>query len=153
MNQGFDEKERSLRVQSALNAGGAAVTDPLFCDSEFFDARDLVLVKYEMLRRVRVDKMPVVKAAATFGFSRSGFYKTLTAWERSGVVGLLPMRPGPRGASKLTDDVLAYLDQQIAVTGPLRASDLAARLREERGIRVHPRSIERALARRKKRVR
>ena len=69
-----------------------AVIDPLFDQSEFFDPRDLMLVKYEMLRRVRVDGVSVVEAAERFGFSRAGFYKTLSAFQRMGLVGLIPAR-------------------------------------------------------------
>jgi len=37
--------------------------------------RDVVQVKYEMLRRVRVDQVPMARAARAFGFSRPAFYQ------------------------------------------------------------------------------
>ena len=37
---------------------------------DFFDARDLVQVKYEMVRKTDVEDVPVAVAAAAFGFSR-----------------------------------------------------------------------------------
>lgn len=51
MHDSDGQKEQHLRKHGALNIGSEAVTDPLFGDSEFFDPRDVVLVKYEMLRR------------------------------------------------------------------------------------------------------
>jgi transposase len=153
MSGSDDQKEQHLRKQGAFYADANAVADPLFDQSEFFDPRDLVLVKYEMLRRVQGDGIPVVEAAKRFGFSRAGFYKTLSAFQRLGLVGLIPARPGPRQAHKLTDAVLGFIDAQLAERGPLAAADLAALLFQEREVCVHPRSIERALARRKKRGR
>ncbi len=68
------QKEQHLRNCVAWNAAADAVTDGLFADSDFFDPRDLLLVKYEMLRRVRVDCLSVMEAAQRFGFSlESGF--------------------------------------------------------------------------------
>ena len=148
-----DPKQQHLRKHGALYADAEVVVDPLFDHSEFFDPRDLVLVKYEMLRRVQIDRIPVVEAAKRFGFSRAGFYKTLAAFQRLGLVGLIPARPGPRQAHKLTDAVLEFIDAQLAERGPLAAADLAALIFQEREVCVHPRSIERALARRKKRGR
>ena len=55
MPQPLDSKGESLRQQGVLNPHPEKVADPLFHDSEFFDPRDLVQVKYEMLRRVRVE--------------------------------------------------------------------------------------------------
>ena len=151
MSDAVDRKVQHLRKHGAFHAGADAVADPLFDDSEFFDPRDLVLVKYEMLRRVQADGVSVVEASRRFGFSRAGFYKTLSAFRRLGLVGLIPARPGPRQAHKLTDDVLEFIDHQEAAHGQLPAPQLAALILQERSARVHPRSIERALARREKR--
>lgn len=151
MSDAIDQKAQYLRKHGAFYVGADAVADSLFDHSEFFDPRDLVLVKYEMLRRVQADGVSVVEAARRFGFSRAGFYKTLSAFQRLGLVGLVPARPGPRHAHKLTDDVLEFIDQQAASHGPLPAPQLAALILQERDMRVHPRSIERALVRREKR--
>ena len=51
-----DSKRVALQRQGTLNPRPQDVTVPLFQENEFFDARDLVQVKYEMLRRVRLDK-------------------------------------------------------------------------------------------------
>ena len=64
------EKGEALRANGTFNPRAARVTDALFVKEDFFDARDLVQVKYEMLRRVREEGMNVVQAAAAFGFSR-----------------------------------------------------------------------------------
>ena len=72
------------------------------------------------------------------------------AWEQHGMPGLIPERPGPRTAHKLNDEVLTVIDVLLADDPKLSSADLAAGLLEELGLTVHPRSIERALARRKK---
>jgi transposase len=153
MDGRHDSKSRALREYGALHPRPHQVRDSLFQRSAFFDPRDLVLVKYEMIRRVRVDERSVSEAAKTFGFSRVAFYHAMAAFEREGLPGLLPHRRGPKVAHKLTDPVLAFIDRQRAADGSLRAPARAKMVRKRLGLSVHPRSIERALARRAKKGR
>jgi len=85
-----DVKLKALRKNGTLNTHPDTVVDALFSDNEFFDPRDMVQVKYEMLRRVREDKMPVAQAAKMFGFSRVSFYQLQHAYDRLGLAGLMP---------------------------------------------------------------
>lgn len=148
--KGPDPKSDALRGQSSLNAHPEDVTDPLFEGSDFFDARDLVQVKYEMLRRVRIDARPITESALAFGFSRPSFYQAQSAFELAGLGGLLPKKPGPQRAHKLSAEVMEFLEQLLRVDPSLRPTDLAERVLERFERKVHPRSIERALARPKK---
>lgn len=142
-----DPKEEALRAARALNPRPEAVVDAEFAISEFFDARDLVQVRYEMVRRVREDGETVSAAASAFGFSRPSWYAAAAALDDAGLPGLLPARPGPRRAHKLTEEIVAFLRATCDEDPSLRAPDLAERVDEAFGVRVHPRSIERALAR------
>jgi transposase len=153
MDQPQDGKSQTLREHAALNLRPKRVIDPLFQHSEFFDPRDLVQVKYEMLRRVRVEQRPASAAAKAFGFSRVAFYQAMAAYQNEGLPGLLPRRRGPKQGHKLTVEVLKFIDQCRAGEGNLRPAELAGRIRERLGVSVHPRSIERALARRAKKGR
>jgi hypothetical protein len=141
-------KLEALKAEGALHPRPQDVTDPLFRESPFFDARDLVQVKYEMLRRVRLEERSVSEAAADFGFSRPSFYTARAAFQRAGLPGLLPQKRGPRQAHKLTDDVLATLATVRNEDGTVpRTTALATILRDRFGITAHPRSIERSLVR------
>jgi transposase len=142
-----DPKEESLRAAHALNPRPDAVADAAFAGSEFLDARDLVQVKYEMVRRVRVEGEPVASTAEAFGFSRPSWYAAAAALDEDGLPGLLPARPGPRRAHKLTEEVVADLQAALEDDPALRTADLVAHLEARFGLVVHPRSIERALAR------
>jgi hypothetical protein len=128
-----DPKIDALRQRSSLNPRPDKVSDPLFTspNADFFDARDLVQVKYEMVRRVRVDAHPASHVAAA----------------------LVPSKPGPRRAHKLDTDVVEFLLHQRAADPSVRAPELARRVRERFTRTVHPRSVERALARREKKRR
>lgn len=146
-----EDKESELRRHHALNPRPQAVRDPAFTSGNpFFDARDLVQIKYEMLRRVRQEGQSVSQAAADFGFSRPSFYEAQAVFEAAGLPGLLPQRPGPKRAHKLSEEVVNRLQEALASDPSLNSARLAALLEEERGLRVHPRSVERALARRRK---
>ena len=90
-----DEKLALLRQSHTLHPHPETVRDPLFTSgSPFFDPRDLVQVKYELLRRVRVDGSSVAQATALFALSRPTFYAAQAAWEQAGIAGLLPQPLG-----------------------------------------------------------
>jgi transposase len=145
-----DPKLDALRRHGSLNPHPGRVQDPLFATTVFFDARDLVQVKYEMVRRVRVDGHPVSRSAAAFGVSRPTLYQAQAALTRGGLAALVPKKPGPRRAHKLSPEVVDFLHRARAEAPALRAPELARRVRVQFGRTVHPRSIERALARRGK---
>jgi Helix-turn-helix domain len=145
------DKQRTLRQQGIFNPHSQDVTHPLFQDNEFFDAHDLVQVKYEMLRQVRVDKRPVSQTAKEFGFSRPSFYQAEFTFEQSGLSGLLPGKRGPKSGHKLTPEVMKFVAEQRIAEPSLSFAQLAAAVEQNFNLRVHPRSIERQLLREKKR--
>lgn len=148
--QARDPKVDALQRQGSLHPHPEQVTDPLFAATDFFDARDLVQVKYEMLRRVRAQGEPITESAAAFGFSRPSFYQAQAAFELGGLAGLLPKKRGPRGSHKLSAEIMEYLLKLLSDDPALRAPELAERVLARFGCKVHPRSVERALARQKK---
>ena len=141
-----DPKLNVLRQQGTLNPHAQAVADELFQKSDFFDPRDIVQVKYEMLRKAQIDKATVSHCADLFGFSRPSFYQARMAFDHDGLTGLLPQKRGPRRAHKLSDEVMTFL-QQARTNQPSHSSqDLAELVEKEFGLQVHPRSIERGLS-------
>jgi transposase len=144
-----DPKVAALRQARCLNPHPEQVTDPVFLGEEFFDARDAVQVKYEMIRRVAVDGESVTAAAAAFGYSRPSYYEAAAALTAAGLEGLVAAKPGPHGGHKLTEEVLAWAEQRLAADPGLRAAGLVEPIEQQFGVRVHPRSIERGLARRR----
>jgi transposase len=145
-----DLKTRALQQEASLHPHPEQVTDELFLTQEFFDARDLVQVKYEMLRRVQSEGQSVSQSAANFGFSRPSFYHAQAAFQQGGLPALMPQKRGPKQAHKLTAEVLAFVRQEDP---SLRAVGLALRVNQKYSITVHPRSIERALMRSQKKLR
>lgn len=148
-----EAKARALAEQGVLNPAPDGVTDARFRTGEFFDPRDLVQVKYEMLRRGRAEGATVTAAAQAFGVSRPTYYQAQRALAQEGLPGLLPKRPGPKGAHKVTDAVMVFVDRVRREAPGVGAQALSQRVEERFGLAVHPRSIERALARREKKRR
>ena len=146
----LDSKAATLREQGCLNPSPQDVTDGLFRKGDFFDARDRVQVKYEMLRRVRIEGEVVSKTAKSFGFSRPSYYQAQASFDHGGLAGLVPKKKGPRRGHKLSDEVMDYIEEIQKEEKSVRASALAQLLEEHFGLRVHPRSVERALLRREK---
>lgn len=142
-----DPKLTALRESGCVNPHADQVHDEAFMTQEFFDARDVVQVKYEMVRRVRAEGATVTEAAAQFGYSRPSYYQAAAALDDAGLEGLVPDKPGPRGGHKLTEQVCAFAEEVLAEQPGLRTADLVDPIHDRFGVRVHPRSIERALAR------
>jgi transposase len=148
-----DSKTQSLRQNGTLNPRPQDVRDELFREKEFFDARDLVQVKYEMLRRVSQEGHSVSQTAAIFGFSRPSFYQAQAVLEASGLAGLVPQERGPKQGHKLTPEVLDFVRQARADNDKVTTSDLVKMVQERFGVELHSRTVERGLLRDQKKRR
>ena len=106
-----DPRLKCLREFHALHRHPEKVQDETFRSDGFFDPRDLLQVRYEMLRRHRIDGKAVAAVARSFGFSRQAFYVTDAKFRTQGLAGLLPRRRGPRRAHKCTEEILDCVEQ------------------------------------------
>jgi transposase len=138
-------KIENLAQEGTLNPAPGKVRDPKFQEGGFFDPQDVVQVKYEMLRRVSVEKASVTDASDDFGVSRPTFYQAKSDFDDAGIAGLVPKKRGPRGPNKLQGEILTFIKERLSPGQPIRARDLAALIRDEFGLDVHPRTIERAI--------
>jgi transposase len=138
-------KANMLAEDGTLNPAPDKVHDPKFQEGGFFDPRDAVQVKYEMLRRASIEKASVTEVSEEYGISRPTFYQARADFEEGGVAGLVPKKRGPRGPHKIRSDVLAFLTAQLSPGEPIRARELAKLIQKEFGLDVHPRTIERAI--------
>lgn len=146
-------KPQTLRDFGTFNPGHAKVRHALFQNSEFFDPQDLPQLKYETLRSVEKDGYSVAKAAREFGLSRPTIYQSQTHFRAGGFAGLLPAKPGPKEPHKLTSPVLAYLKELLQAEPSLKARQLVVRVRKRFQLKIHPRTIEKALKPKAKRGR
>ncbi len=142
-------KTNALTEDGTLNPTPEKVRDPKFQEGDFFDPRDVVQVKYEMLRRVSVEKASVTDVSDEYGVSRPTYYQAKADFEEGGIAGLVPKKRGPHGPHKIQGEVLALLRAQISPGKPIRARELAQLVQKELGLDVHPRTIERAVGAKK----
>jgi transposase len=145
-SKGEPPRIKVLREEGTLNLTPDKVRDRKFQGNEFFDPRDIVQVKYEMLRRVSVENASVTNTTEEYGVSRPTYYQTKATFDKAGVAGLVPQKRGPRGPNKLRGEVLAFVQQQLVAGEPVRAREIAKLIRQEFDLNIHPRTIERAVA-------
>jgi transposase len=145
-----DQKTLELKRTGTLNPHAQAVVDPLFQENPFFDSRDLLQVRYEMLRRHRSDGMSILDAAAAFGVTRPTYYQSQEAFNRSGLAGLMPKQRGPKGGHKVSIEVVDYVGSLKESEPALTTMQCVQSVKEHFGITIHRRSLERALLRSKK---
>jgi transposase len=148
MSAKYDSKRSKTDIlieEGAFNPTPDRVRDPKFRGSEFFDPHDAVQVKYEMLRRVSIDRVSVTEASEDYGVSRPTYYQAKANFDAAGIAGLVPAKPGPRAPHKIDDKVLAFLQARLVPGEPVRARELAKLVYRELDIELHPRTIERVL--------
>lgn len=144
-------KCRTLQKTGTFNPRSDQVRHALFENSDFFDPRDLLQLKYESLRALEQDNYSIAQAAQEFGLSRPTIYQAQAEFEQSGLQGLLPHKRGPKSPHKLTAQVTEFIEQCLAEEPELAALELAARVRDRFKVQLHPRTIEKALKGRAKR--
>ena len=136
-------KHTEMRGNGTFNYRANKVLSEVFAGSAFFDAHDLIQVKYEMLRAASKRQGDVTSVAAVFGFSRVSFYHIKKEFEENGIAGLAPKKRGPKGSRKLKGDDLEFAKGLVGTHTKLQIVTL---LREERGVVVSKRTLERQLS-------
>lgn len=142
-------KIKALKESDAFNPHPERVKAPWFQNSAFFDPRDFLQVKYEMLRHVLVEGASKSETAELFGISRPTFYEAESAFLQRGLAGLLPKQRGPKEAHKLNAKVMVFIEECTSKNSKLRIKELVKLIQAHFNMLIHPRSIERAIARKK----
>lgn len=145
-----DQKTLELKRTGTLNPHPDSVSDTLFKENPFFDPKDLLQVRYEMLRRHNMEGVSIVDVATNFGVSRPTVYQTQAAFQQAGLSGLLPKQRGPKERHKLSIEVIEYVRALRTAEPDLTTVASVRAIQEKFGITVHRRSLERALASKKK---
>jgi transposase len=148
-----EAKRQALQASGTFNPRYDRVRHPLFQQSDFFDPRDVLQLKYEALRALKHEGCSLVRVAADFGLSRPTIYQSRYRFEQRGLEGLLPAKPGPKNPHKLTAEVRQHLQELIQAQPELGARELARQVRQRWKVRLHPRTIEKALKPKAKRGR
>jgi transposase len=141
MSNTFSSKRAQLRKAGLLHPQPESVRDPLF-EQEFFDAEDLLQVRYEMLRAHIVGGDAIRAICRRFGISRQTFYNLQAKFRSQGTAGLLPNRPGPKGPRKLTAEVVAHVSELLDSEQEPSTKGLLEEIRGRFGVGLHRRTLE-----------
>jgi transposase len=138
-------KEDTLRKTGCFNNNYENVSAGIFKSSPFFDKKDIVQVKYEMIRAVSKEEGSITEIADVYGFSRKSYYQINEAYETGGLYALIPKKTGPKKPHKLTPEVTEFIDSYLADHKNAKALEISMQLEIEKGIKIHPRTIYRYL--------
>ncbi len=140
------DKQKNPEQTGTFNARAKGVCAPLFENNEFFDARDLLQVKYEAIRAVEKEQRGLSQVSRQFGLSRPTLYEVKKQFEQEGLAGLLPHKRGPKKPHKLTNEILDYA-RNWHRNHP-ECTDykpLAERIERKFSVKLNPRTLQRAL--------
>jgi transposase len=150
VNKKDDDKVKILKENGSFNRNAFSVASPLFQSNPYFDAKDLVQVKYEMLRAVKNNELSVSEASRQFGFSRTAYYKIERRFMEAGVDGLCLQKTGPKSPAKVTGDVLSFASDLKANHPDITNDEIIREIRTQKGVTIHKRSLQRERAKKKR---
>ena len=142
-------KREILLGNGTYNKNYSKVRDARFMSDDFFDPMDIVQVKYEMIKDVVKNGKAISDAAGDFGFSRTAYYNIKDAFEKQGITGLIPEKPGPKEPHKLKLEYQKKLDELITQKPEVSSNDLAILLSEGNAVHISKRTVERYRAKKK----
>ncbi len=140
-----DPKVMSLEASGTRNRHPERIRSRRFQDGGFFDPRDLLQVRYEMVRST--GNAPLAAVAAEFGVSVPTCVRIRRNFREGGLQALVPRRRGPRRAHKVSDEILDFIAAFRSEHGPVGARRLVPVIEERFGVSLHSRSINKALER------
>ena len=142
-----DKKHAHLRKSGTLNPHPERIFDPLFSNSSFFDSRDLLQVRYEMIR-AHTSATTLKEIATRFGVSIATCVCLKRDYRKGGLQALVPRRRGPQGPHKITLEMVEFAENYRAVHGPTSVRKLAALINEQFEVHIHFSGLHRALSNR-----
>jgi len=146
----MNSKIRALKKNGTFNPNWKLVRDDLFLKNSFFDPNDIMQVKYEMLRKIHKENIPVINAAKIFGMTRQNYYKFKNYFESEGIVGLKPQKRGPKQAYKLTQKIITFIEKIINDIPKITNEQIVQKIETEFKVTFHTRTIERYFKNKKK---
>jgi len=136
-------KKDELLKNGSFNHRANEVTKGIFKRYQFFDANDIMQVKYEMLRAVEYEDTDISSASESFGFSRVSYYQIKKEFDEKGIAGLIPKKRGPKGSRKVSQDDIDFAKSLVDTHSK---AQIITRLKEERGVEISKRTLERQLS-------
>jgi len=141
-------KQEILLKNRTFNRNYGKVTEKRFTSDEFYDPQDLVQVKYEMLRTANESKRSINEISGKFGFSRAAFYKIKASYEKEGISAFILNNSGSKKARKLTVEYQDFIDSYLMQNPNVSSGEIATILKQERGLNISKRTVERYRSRR-----
>ena len=138
-------KIQRLSETRTLNPDPESVTDPLFANSSFFDPKDLLQVRYEMVRS-HIKETTLKETAARYGMSVATCVRLKRTYREGGLHALIPGRRGPRGPRKITPEMLDFAKEYLEHHGDTSIRTLAKLVSEQFEVSIHFSALHRALA-------
>lgn len=140
-----DKKPDYLRKSGTLNPHPERVADPLFSNSTFFDPRDLLQVRYEMIR-AHTRPRTLKEVASQFGMSIATCARLKRKYREGGLQALIPGRRGPQGPHKITPDIVEFAANYQRIHSSTSIRELTDIVNDHFKVDLHFSGLHRAMS-------
>ena len=139
------DKEDRLKASNTFNPDYDKISDPKFSIDSIMDPRDLLQVRYELVRSVEYDNTPITHAAEEYGVSERTARRYIQSMKAGGLSALIPGKSGPSGPSVLKQEVCDFIDAYVASHPRASGKKVCDAIAQSMNISVGQRTVERYL--------
>ena len=142
-------KEEHLRATQTFNTNYAKINDPIFQRSGIMDPRDLLLVRFELVRSLELDGKPIEEVCSQYGISPCTARRYVRDMKERGLIALVPEKRGPNGPSVMTDEIANYIDKYLTDHPKASAGKVYQSLVDAKKVTIGKRTVERYISSKK----
>jgi hypothetical protein len=106
---------------------------------------DEITLRLAMLFEVQCEGLGPAQAAQKFGYTRQRYYQILNQYLNQGAIGLMSLKPGPKGNYRRTDEVIRQIIRYRFLDPALSPEVIAQKL-NQLGFSLAIRSVERVIS-------
>ena len=143
------DKEAFLKANHTFNFRNDKVIASRFIESDLYASRDLLQVRYELVRSIEEGDIALDEVPDKYGVSSVTAKRYVRSFKEGGMIALVPEQKGPKGPSSLDDEALRFIDSYIAEHPKASGRKVHEALESERHLGISKRTVERYLSSKK----
>ena len=140
------DKESRLKESNTYNPKSDMITASIFANNQLMDPKDLLQVRYELVRAIKCESKPIREICSEYGVSVSTARRYAEDLKKGGLIALVPEQKGPSGPTKLTKEASDFIDAYRKKNPESSGGKIHSALESKLHTGVSKRTVERYLS-------